>query len=278
MAVDPLAGERVLALDLETTGVSTRLDRIVQIALLGTDADGASIGMERVVDPRRPIPGDASRIHGIWDKDVKGAPTFADLADELHDLIEGAVVVGHNVRRFDMGLLAAEYMRLGRLPPRPKAVMDTLEAARRLKVGRPHNLGSLCSRHGIQLVKAHTAGADALASLGLLWRLIEHHPQPFRRSVEDIEQWMMHGEGRRDASELGRGLVDLEPFDAEGRLRVDGERLVLAFGRHRGRGLEEVMQEDAPYVRWLASPSSGLSPEDIERLNARLESSPFGPG
>ena len=276
MAVDPLAGERVLAFDLETTGISTRSDRIVQIALLGTEADGSSVGIERLVDPRRPIPLASSRVHGIYDRDVRGAPTFADLADELHALIEGAVVVGHNVRRFDMALLTAEYMRLGRLPPRPKAVMDTLEVARRLKVGRPHNLGSLCARHGIRLVKAHTAGADALASLGLLWRMMERHPQPFRRSVDEIEHWMMHGEGRRDASELGRGLVDLEPFDADGRLRIDGDHLVLAFGRHRGRTVAEVAQDDAPYLRWLTSPAGGLSTEDHARLNERLQASGIG--
>ena len=67
------------------------------------------------------------------------------MADELHDAIEGAVLVGHNVRRFDMGMVEAEFMRLGRLPPKPKAVLDTLEAARRLKVGRPHNLAPSAS-------------------------------------------------------------------------------------------------------------------------------------
>ena len=57
-----------------------------------------------------------------------------------------------------MGMVEAEFMRLGRLPPKPKAVLDTLEAARRLKVGA-RTTWSLCQRHGIKLEKAHTAGA-----------------------------------------------------------------------------------------------------------------------
>ena len=122
MAVDPLAGERVLAFDTETTGISTTRSRIVQFALVGSDVNGEPVHIEHIVDPRCPIPIEASRVHGIYDGDVRGAPVFRDVADELHEAIEGAVLVGHNVRRFDMGMVEAEFMRLGRLPPRPKAV------------------------------------------------------------------------------------------------------------------------------------------------------------
>lgn len=270
MAVDPLAGERVLAFDTETTGISTSRSRIVQFALVGSDVDGSPMHIEHLVDPRCPIPIEASRVHGIYDGDVRGAPLFRDVADELHDAIEGAVLVGHNVRRFDMGMVEAEFMRLGRLPPKPKAVLDTLEAARRLKVGRPHNLGSLCQRHGIKLEKAHTAGADAAASLMLLWRFTVDHAHAFRRSIEDLEHWLIHGEGRRDAQALGRGLQDLAPLDAEGRIRQDEGRYILAFGRHRSRSLREVAAEDPAYLNWLLSPASGLAPEDIDELRAHL--------
>ena len=270
MAVDPLAGERVLAFDTETTGISTSRSRIVQFALVGSDVDGSPMHIEHLIDPRCPIPIEASRVHGIYDGDVRGAPLFRDVADELHDAIEGAVLVGHNVRRFDMGMVEAEFMRLGRLPPKPKAVLDTLEAARRLKVGRPHNLGSLCQRHGIKLEKAHTAGADAAASLMLLWRFTVDHAHAFRRSIEDLEHWLIHGEGRRDAQALGRGLQDLAPLDAEGRIRQDEGRYILAFGRHRSRSLREVAAEDPAYLNWLLSPASGLAPEDIDELRTHL--------
>ena len=80
---------------------------------------------------------------------------FEAVADEVAELIEGAILVGHNVRNFDYAMLEKEYLRLGRLCPRPKAIMDTLELVRRLKLPRPHNLGSLCSRHGIKLEAAN---------------------------------------------------------------------------------------------------------------------------
>ena len=162
-----LDGESVLAFDLETTGISTNTDRIVQIALIGSNSTGDTVHYETLVNPRRPIPPGASGVHGIFDSDVKGEQDFRHHADEIHRLIENSVVVGHNIRKFDMPLLENEFRRIGRLPPKPKAMMDTLEIVRRVKLGRPHNLGSLCQRHGISLDNAHTAAADAAASKAL---------------------------------------------------------------------------------------------------------------
>ena len=119
-----LEGERVLAFDLETTGISTSRDRIIQLALIGSDADGTEISYDRLVNPRRPIPYDSQRIHGISDADVRGEPDFAQIADRVSELIEGCVLIGHNVRQFDLPMLRNEFLRIGALPPEPKAVLD----------------------------------------------------------------------------------------------------------------------------------------------------------
>ena len=169
MAQDLFEGEKVLAFDLETTGVSTNNDRIVQYALIGTLADGTSVNVEQLVKPGVRIPFDASNVHGIYDDDVRDKPRLSEVADELAELIDGAVLVGHNVRSFDFAMLKTEFLRMGRLAPQPKAIMDTLELVRRLRLPRPHNLGALCQRHGIRLEAAHTAGADAAATMLLFW-------------------------------------------------------------------------------------------------------------
>ena len=263
MVADAFEGKRVVSLDLETTGISTKSDRIVQIALIGAHHDGRAINFDEVVNPGRPIPVEAARIHGLYDEDVKDAGKFSVVADEVAKMIEGAVLVGHNVRRFDIPLLENEFLRIGMNPPQPMAVLDTLECVRRLKIPRPHNLGAQCARHGISLENAHTAGADAAASLLLLWRVIQDHPASFRKSVEEIERWLRHGDLKQDASEIGRGLNDLEPVDRGGRIRRDGCDLVLAFGRHRGRTVKEVASMDSGYINWL------LSPNGIDDADAR---------
>jgi len=261
MAQNFLDGERVLALDLETTGISTNNDRIVQIALIGSSEDGGQISYENLVNPRRSIPMQASNVHGIYDSDVRNLGDFSTLADEIYEQIEGAVIIGHNVRQFDLPLLNNEFRRLGRLPPNPKVVLDTLEIVRRVKLPRPHNLGALCRKHGISLENAHTAAADAAASLLLFWRLTVDHSPYFRKSLEELERWLVHGDSRSDESNLGRGLEDLDMLDTLGKIRIDDGHYVLAFGRHKGRHVSEIQNIDPKYISWLLSPK-GIEDED----------------
>jgi len=270
MALDILDGERVLAFDLETTGISTSTDRIVQLALIGADADGEAVNYECIVNPRRPIPFGASNVHGIYDHHVKGKGDFSTVADEVAELIEGAVIVGHNVRKFDLEMLEGEYYRLGRRMPRPKAVLDTYELVRRLKIPRPHKLGSLCARNGISLENAHTDGADAAATLLLFWRLSVDHAPAFRKSLEELERWAVHGNITADASDLGRGLGDLEVVDSIGKIRRDGEQLILAFGRHKSRDIREVYNDDPRYIHWLLSAKGIEDDEGREKVREYL--------
>ena len=270
--VDVLEGHRVLAFDLETTGISTNNDRIVQVALIGADADGNPIHHDILVNPQRPIPRDASRVHGIYDQDVRSKPVFKECANELAELMEGAVIVGHNARKFDMPLLQNEFYRCGISPPKPLVVLDTLEAVRRLKIPRPHNLGAQCARHGIDLSNAHDAAADAAACLLLLWKVMRDHPSSFRRSLQEIEEWLISGEVRKDESELGRALTDLESLDKNGRIRIDEGAYILAFGRHRGKDLQSIEREDPRYVDWLIS-ANGIEDDAAREILSKLVSS-----
>ena len=272
MAQDLFQGEKILAFDLETTGVSTNNDRIVQYALIGTLEDGTPVNVEQLVKPPVRIPYDASNIHGIYNEDVRDKPPLSEVADELAELIDGAILVGHNVRKFDYAMLKNEFLRMGRLAPQPKAIMDTLELVRRLRLPRPHNLGALCQRHGIRLEAAHTAAADAAATMLLFWRLSVEHAGSFRKSIPELERWIVTGDSAKDATDLGRGLEDLPPVDSMGKVREDGEDLVLAFGRHRGRYLREVQANDSSYIGWLLSPKGIDCTETQERIKAHLRS------
>lgn len=269
MAHDPLAGCRVIGFDLETTGLSNKEHRIVQFAMVGADADGTPIDIERLVNPERRIPGEASRVHGLWDDDVRHAETFKAHAAEIHAMMEGAVIVGHNVNRFDWPFLRAEFLRAGMLMPQPLAILDTMILAKRLKLPRSHGLGALCERYGISLINAHTAGADAAATLLLLQRMMQIDPAAFRRPVEEIPIWASGKPVAREADRLGPSLEDLEPIPgSNGQLRQSGEDWVLARGRHRGKTVKQVQEEDPAYIGWL---KSGASPLDADAKDALAE-------
>jgi len=181
-----LDGLRVLGFDLETTGFNPRQDRVVQFALVGSDSDGSHLNLNSLVDPGCRIPVESSKVHGISDSDVRGAGVFEEHLDSMIDLMDGAVIVGHNVIAFDWRFMEMECMRVGKEMPAPLAIVDTLVVARSFGVPGRHNLGSLCERFGISLGRSHSADADAGATLLLLWRLMREYPEKFRGPAEEV--------------------------------------------------------------------------------------------
>ncbi len=181
-----LEGFRVLGLDLETTGFNPRFDRIVQYALVGSDADGTHLSLQSLVNPGVSIPRESTHVHGISSNDVASESDFGDHINSFREMAEGAIIVGHNVIAFDWRFIEVECARFGVEPPAPYAIIDTLILARKFRLTRPHKLGSLCERYGIRLERSHSADADAGASLLLLWRIMANNPEMFQSSVEDF--------------------------------------------------------------------------------------------
>ena len=181
-----LDGLRVLGLDLETTGFNPREDRVVQFALVGSDSDGTHLNLNSLVDPGCRIPSESSKVHGIFNDDVRGAGSFEEHVDSMSNLMDGAVIVGHNILAFDWRFVEMECIRIGREPPVPLAIVDTLVLARSFDVPGRHNLGLLCKRFGIGLERSHSADADAGATLLLLWKFMREYPGKFKGTVEEV--------------------------------------------------------------------------------------------
>ena len=154
--------------DCETTGTDPGRDEIVSFAVVKLDPNGVELSRyARLVRPLRPIPEEATAVHGIADDDVAGAPQFDEIADELLDVLEGAVFVAHNVG-FDLPVVQHAFARAG-IDYRPNAVACTLEAFRLVEpLAENHRLQSLCERHGIELEGPHEAMSDVLATVALL--------------------------------------------------------------------------------------------------------------
>ena len=154
--------------------------------------------------------------------------------------------------------------------PEPLAILATLLIARKLKIPPSHNLGMLCQQFGIALENAHSAGADAAATLLLLHKMMAAHPQHFRRAVEDIPDWVS-GSTRTDKETdgLGPNLEDLEPVSgSHGWLRISGSGIVIGRGRNRGRTIAEIERLDASYLNWLSSSAGPLEGEAIDALHS----------
>ena len=145
-------------LDLETTGNTPLYDRITEIALIRFENGIETDRWETLVNPGISIPPFISRLTGITNDMVRGAPTFEEVAPTLYSHIEGAVLAAHNVR-FDHGFLKSEFRRLGAMLR--QKVMCTVKLSRRLyPEHRSHGLDAIMRRHGLTTSARHRAMGD----------------------------------------------------------------------------------------------------------------------
>jgi DNA polymerase III epsilon subunit family exonuclease len=154
--------------DVETTGVYTHFDRIIEIAVVKTKINGEAISiLETLVNPNRDL--GPTDIHGITSAEVLHAPTFGDIAADVLGTLSNSVLVGHNVR-FDIAFLRSEFSRVGIDLPEVPAVC-TLHLASRLGIRR-RKLADCCEALGLRCCRDHSAAHDAAATAELFLALV----------------------------------------------------------------------------------------------------------
>ncbi|MHB1969338.1 MAG: exonuclease domain-containing protein [Acidimicrobiales bacterium] len=186
-----------VAFDLETTGVDPFFDVPVSFAFAWREGPGPAAAETGLVDPGRSIPAGATRVHGITDAMVAGAPDLASAVPALADRLEaiwreGGVVVGMNVA-YDLTMIDSLLGRLGRARLADRgvgAVADVLVLDRHLDRYRrgKRTLTDLCVHYGVALEGAHSAAVDAAASLDLYERLLERYPEIAATPIERLTE------------------------------------------------------------------------------------------
>ena len=165
-------GPTYAVFDVETSGLSSKWHRILQIGVVVVDADGTVLReWSSYVKPFLGQVG-ATHIHGLTRQGLRNAPTFRAIAPELVATLNGSTIVAHNIG-FDWAFLRRALRRAGYIPPDPVR-MCTLQMSRVLDPERQlrHRLIDVSGRYDIELTKAHDALSDARATAGVLPRLI----------------------------------------------------------------------------------------------------------
>jgi DNA polymerase III epsilon subunit family exonuclease len=207
--------------DCETTGTEPDRDEIVSLAVLRLTREGVeTAGFARLVRPSRPIPAEATAVHGISDADVVLAPRFAEIAGEVLRVLDGAVFVAHNAP-FDLAMLQHAFARAG-VDYRPVAVACTLDAFRLIEpLASDHRLESICKRRGIRLADAHDASNDVLATASLLRLLLDEGiaPETVQLDHEAFMRLRSRGDTRPASAAQVRRVFALgyaAPLDRDG--------------------------------------------------------------
>ncbi len=152
-----------VALDVETTGLDAKKDRIIELGAVkyrnGREVDCYS----SFVDPGCPVPEYISKITGIYDNDLEEAPLFGEILDQIEEFIGTFPICGHKVD-FDISFLNAERGRSGRGEVSNSSI-DTLQLSRIVHPGlRSYRLYSVCKERGYIIESAHRALDDAKAA------------------------------------------------------------------------------------------------------------------
>lgn len=224
----------VVFLDLETTGINIATDRIVEISLLKISPNGKEQWMTTRVNPEMPIPPKVTAIHGISDSDVADAPTFREIAKNLAAFLEGCDLAGYSAIKFDIPVLAEEFLRTNTdFNFRKRKYVDvqvifykkeqrTLAAA----------LQFYCKK---ELENAHSSKADTAATYEVLKAQLDR----YKDLENDIEKLAVYSAFNNNADFAGRIIIDENGIE------------IFNFGKHKGKPVEEVFKEEPAYYSWM---------------------------
>ncbi|MHA6670217.1 exonuclease domain-containing protein [Homoserinimonas sp. A447] len=195
-----MPGPGFAVIDFETTGLSpAKHDRVIEVAVVHVDEHGRVEGQwETLINPGRDL--GRQDIHRIRASDIMHAPSFEQIAPQLIDLLTGRVLVAHNAS-FDTRFLVAELERAG-YEVEPPAALCTMQLAREYLPGAGRSLSDCCAALDIDLIDAHRASVDALATAQLLGAYIE--------STDDREFWFSHISAALDQGWPPASVVSVE--------------------------------------------------------------------
>lgn len=220
--------------DLETTGTNINTDRIVEICYLKVYPNGNEEAKTMRINPECHIPEESSAVHGIYDKDVADCPTFKEVARSIANDIEGCDLAGFNSNRFDIPLLAEEFLRAGTdidLSRRKfvdvqvifhKMEQRTLSAAYKF----------YCDKN---LEDAHTAEADTRATYEVLKAQLDRYPE----LQNDIVYLSDFSSFNKNVDFAGRMVYNEQGVE------------VFNFGKYKGQVVTEVLKRDPGYYSWI---------------------------
>ena len=174
----PVSSQRFAVVDVETSGLSVRRHRLLQVGVVVIDGDGRVLDRwGSLVAPRRRwwYRVGPTRLHGIHRRDVVGAPPAEQVLGELAMRIDGAHFVAHNAE-FDIAFLARAAAEAG-IALDLSGPICTLRLSRALDPERrlSHRLGDMCARYDVQVSRPHDALSDADATAAVLPHLLRAH-------------------------------------------------------------------------------------------------------
>lgn len=171
-------------LDVETTGLSAKSEKITEIAIYIHDGKKIVDEFSTLIDPERKIPYRITQITGINNKMVAGAPKFYEVAKKIIEFTDGKTIVGHNVT-FDYNFIRSEFEEFDY--DFKRKTLCTCKLSRKLiPMQKSYGLGNLCNALNIENPNRHRAAGDAFATTRLFELLLMINPELDKLSLKGL--------------------------------------------------------------------------------------------
>lgn len=238
----------LIIIDLETTGFWVDKDKIIEIAMIKCSPDGKKETYHKRVNPGIPIPPVVSQLTGIKDADVKNAPSFSNVAQEIVDFLKGCDVAGFNLEKFDIPLLSRELTQAGCKFDLNGA--NIYDAQKIYHLNEKRDLTAaykfFCNK---DLQDAHTALKDAEATLEIIDAQVQKY-SPGDPAIESL--------GKFDYQ------VKEQFYDKSRRFRWWNGKLYMLFGKYAKQySLQEIARKDPGYLEWILSADFNQEVKDL---------------
>lgn len=220
--------------DLETTGINVGKDRIVEISVLKVYPNGNKESKTLRVNPGIPIPAEASSVHGITDEDVANEPPFKEIAPQIWEIMKDSDIAGYNSNRFDVPLLAEEFLRNGFDFDLEKHRLVDVQVIFFKK--EPRDLTAAYQFYcGKTMQNAHSAEADVEAT----YEIFKAQLQKYDDLENDIK-FLSEYTSQRKTADLA-GMIGIDEQGQE----------VFNFGKYKGQSVKAVFEKDMGYYGWI---------------------------
>ena len=236
----------LLFFDIESTGLNVATDRIVEISAVKVFPDGHTEVKTRRINPTIPISEESRRIHGISDEDVKDCPTFQQIAKSLAQWMTGCDIAGYNSLKFDIPMLAEEFLRAGvSFDFRKRKLVDVQNIFHKMEQ-RTLSAAYKFYCHK-DLENAHSAQADTMATYEILMAQLDRYPD----LQNDVHFLADFSTKTRFADYAGRIVYN------------DKDIPVFNFGKHKGKPVTEVLRAEPSYYAWMMNGDFTLDTKNI---------------
>jgi len=220
--------------DLETTGINISKDRIVEISVLKIFPNGNKESKTWLVNPQIPIPDEVSSIHGITDEMVLNEPSFRSIGLYIKDMINNCDLGGFNSNKFDIPLLAEEFLRneidfnLDNI--KCIDVQNIFHKMEKRTLGAAYKF--YCKK---DLIDAHSSKADTLATFEVLEAQIEKYSE-LENNVDFLSDFSSRNKS-----------VDLAGFIIYNKENIP----CFSFGKHKGKTVDFIIENEPGYLGWI---------------------------